>query len=90
MSLLGLVRHMARVENNWFQRTARANGHGRIYWSVEDDDLDFNGAEPTQECVDDALASLRREVAAAEEWFAGVPESDLGRELPIAGHPATW
>jgi uncharacterized damage-inducible protein DinB len=86
MSLLGLVRHMARVENNWFQRTAQANGQDRIYWSAEDDDLDFNATEPTQECVDDAFASWHREIGAAEEWFAGVPESDLGRELPIAGH----
>jgi uncharacterized damage-inducible protein DinB len=86
MSLLGLVRHMARVENNWFQRTAQANGKDRIYWSAEDGDLDFNGVEPTQECVDDAFASWRREVSVAEEWFADIEESDLGRELPIAGH----
>ena len=51
MSLLGLVRHMARVENSWFQRVAQASGQDRIYWSAEDDDLDFNAAEPTQECV---------------------------------------
>jgi uncharacterized damage-inducible protein DinB len=87
MSLLGLVRHMARVENSWFQRVALANGQDRIYWSAEDGDLDFNGAEPTQECVDDAFESLRREVAGAEEWFDGIAEPDLGRELPIAGHP---
>ena len=37
--------------------------------------------------MDDAFASWRREIGAAEEWFAGVPESDLGREFPIAGHP---
>src|SRR3954467_13984093 len=53
LSLLGLVRHLARVENNWFQRTAQANGLDRIYWSAEDDDLDFNAVEPSQECVDD-------------------------------------
>ena len=51
------------------------------------DDLDFNGVEPTQTCVDDAFASWQREIGKAEEWLAGVPESDLGRELPIAGHP---
>jgi uncharacterized damage-inducible protein DinB len=87
MSLLGLIRHMARVENNWFQRTAQATGLERIYWSEDDGDLDFNGAEPTQECVDDAFASWRREIEAAEAWFAGIEESDLGREMPNAGHP---
>jgi uncharacterized damage-inducible protein DinB len=86
MSLLGLVRHMARVENNWFQRTAQASGTDRIYWSAEDGDLDFNAVAPTQECVEDAFASWRREVGAAVEWFDAIPESDLGRELPIAGH----
>jgi uncharacterized damage-inducible protein DinB len=83
MSLLGLVRHLARVEHNWFQRTAQATGEDRIYWSAEDDDLDFNAVEPTQECVDDAFASWRREIGKAEDWFAGVPEADLGRELPM-------
>jgi uncharacterized damage-inducible protein DinB len=86
MSLLGLVRHMARVENSWFQRVAQASNKERIYWSAEDDDLDFNAAEPTQECVDDAFATWRDEIGTAEEWFAEVPESDLGRELPIPGH----
>jgi uncharacterized damage-inducible protein DinB len=85
MSLLGLVRHMARVENSWFQRVAQASGKDRIYWSAEDDDHDFNAVEPTQACVDDAFTSWRREIGAAEEWFAGVAESDLGRELPIPG-----
>jgi len=88
MSLLGLVRHLARVEHNWFRRVLDGqSGIDRIFWSAEDDDLDFNAAEPTQACVDDAFASWQREIGKAEEWFAGVPESGLGRELPIAGHP---
>jgi uncharacterized damage-inducible protein DinB len=85
MSLLGLVRHMAAVEHSWFQRVAQATGEDRIYRSEEDRDLDFNGAVGTQECVDDAFASWRREIAKAEEWFDSVPESDLGREMPIPG-----
>jgi uncharacterized damage-inducible protein DinB len=85
MSLLGLVRHMAAVEHSWFQRVAQATGEERIYRSEEDRDLDFNGAVGTQECVDDAFATWRREVAKAEEWFDSVPEADLGREMPIPG-----
>lgn len=83
MSLLGLVRHMAAVEHSWFQRVAQATGEDRLYRTEEDRDLDFNGAVGTQECVDDAFASWRREIAKAEEWFESVPESDLGREIPI-------
>jgi uncharacterized damage-inducible protein DinB len=85
MSLLGLVRHMAAVEHSWFQRVAQATGEDRLYRSEEDHDLDFNGAVGTQECVDDAFATWKREIAKAEEWFDGVPEEDLGREMPIAG-----
>jgi uncharacterized damage-inducible protein DinB len=84
MSLLGLVRHMASVEHTWFQRVAEATGEDRLYRSEEDHDLDFNGAVGTQECVDDAFTTWRGEIAKAERWFDSVPESDLGRMLPIA------
>ena len=36
-------------------------------------------------CVDDAFATWRREIAKAEEWFATIPEADLGREVELAG-----
>ena len=85
MSLLGLVRHMAAVEHSWFQRVAQATGEDRLYRTDEDRDFDFNAAVGTQECVDDAFATWRGEVAKAEAWFAEVPESDLGRVLPISG-----
>lgn len=85
MSLLGLVRHMAAVEHSWFQRVAQATGEERLFRSEEDRDLDFNGAVGTQECVDEAFATWRREIAKAEEWFDGIPVEDLGREMPIAG-----
>jgi uncharacterized damage-inducible protein DinB len=84
MSLLGLVRHMAAVEHTWFQRVARATGEDRLYRSETDADHDFNAAVGTQDCVDEALATWKREIAKADQWFADVPESDLGRELPIA------
>ena len=84
MSLLGLVRHMASVEHSWFQRVARATGEERLYRSEADRDHDFNGAVATQECVDEAFASWRREIAKADQWLADVLEPDLGRELPIA------
>lgn len=83
LSLLGLVRHMAAVEHSWFQRVAQATGEDRLYRVPEDRDRDFNAAVGTQECVDDAFATWRREVDKAEQWFAGVPEPDLGRELTM-------
>jgi len=90
MSLLGLVRHMASVEHTWFQRVAQSTGEDRLYRSEEDRDLDFNGAVGTQECVDDAFATLAREIAKAEEWLAAVPDGELGRVLTFSrGTPET-
>ncbi len=83
MSLLGLVRHMAAVEHSWFQRVAQATGEARLYRTAEDRDHDFNAAEGTEACAADAFETWRREIADAEEWLAGVPETDLGRELPM-------
>jgi Protein of unknown function (DUF664) len=63
LSLLGLVRHMARVEHNWFQRSLQ--GHRevpRLFWSPHDDDLDFNGAVADPAVVEEAFAVLRASV----------------------------
>jgi uncharacterized damage-inducible protein DinB len=77
LTLLGLVRHMAAVEQSWFRRVmGRDLALPRLYGKLEDRDADFTRVEPTQECVDEAFASLRREVAYAEEYVAGQP--DLG------------
>src|SRR4051794_32252700 len=62
MSLLGLIRHMARVEHSWFQRTLQ--GHGDLpllFWSPEDSDLDFNGVTADPAVVDDAFAAWKAE-----------------------------
>jgi uncharacterized damage-inducible protein DinB len=67
LSLLGLVRHLARVEHSWFRRVM---GHRldlpRLYRTDEDPDLDFNGAVGDPEVVDAAWTAWRREVAHAE------------------------
>jgi len=70
MSLLGMVRHLARVEHHWFRRALEGRMElPRLYRSEEDDDLDFNGAVGTEECVADAWESWRREVAHAREVY---------------------
>jgi uncharacterized damage-inducible protein DinB len=72
MSLLGLVRHMARVEHNWFQRSLQ--GHPelpRIFWSPDDDDLDFNAAVGEPAVVAEAFAAWKEQISAADEWLDG-------------------
>lgn len=78
LSLLGLVRHLAKVEHSWFRRVM---GHDfdlpRLYWSEEDRDLDFNGAVADDAVVEDAWASWRREVAHARRYVDTADSMDL-------------
>jgi uncharacterized damage-inducible protein DinB len=77
MSLLGLVRHLAHVEHSWFRRVMEGQDIPRLYWSEDDRDLDFNGAEPDPAVVEDAWATWRREVAHAEEYVERAPSLDI-------------
>lgn len=86
MSLLGLVRHMARVEHHWFRRVLE--GHDdldRLYRTDEDRDLDFNGVEGTEDCVVDAWESWYREVTHARKVYDGL--EDLGATVDHQGEP---
>jgi hypothetical protein len=79
LSLLGLVRHLAKVEHSWFQRVMQHRlDLPKLYFSEDDRDLDFNGAVPDPAVVEDAWQSWRREVTAAEAYVGGQP--DLGVE----------
>ena len=82
MSLLGLIRHMAAVEHNWFRRVMAGEDVPRLYVSDEDRDADWNGAVPDPAVVADAWAAWRREVAFAEELVeatAGLAVRGRGR-----------
>ncbi len=70
MSLLGLVRHLARVEHHWFQRVLQGHDVPRLYVTETDREHDFNGAIADAAVVEEAWSSWRREVAAADEWLA--------------------
>jgi uncharacterized damage-inducible protein DinB len=85
MSLLGLLRHLAGVEHSWNRRALQGmhDAPRLVFASRPDDrDWDFNGAEATDECVEEAWASWRREVADAEAWLA---HDDFDRVVPVRG-----
>ena len=83
LSLLGLVRHLAKVERDWFPRTlAERPETARLYWTAEDPELAFTGAVADDEVVAEAFATWRQETAAADAWLAALPEAELGREVP--------
>jgi uncharacterized damage-inducible protein DinB len=84
MSLLGLVRHIAQVENHWFQRVLQGRTEGpRLFKREDDRDWDFNGAVADPAVVDEAFTAWKSEIAAAEEWLDALDEADLGREVPL-------
>jgi len=84
LSLLGLVRHLARVEHSWTRRVLEGRMElGRLYRTEEDRDLDFNGAIADEAVVADAWASWRREVDHARRYLNGV--DSLGERVLVDG-----
>ncbi|SDK78608.1 Protein of unknown function [Nocardioides sp. YR527] len=79
MSLLGLVRHMAKVEHGWFQRAFQGRlDEPRPYWSADASDVDFDGVEPTQACVDEAYAAWKEQIARADAWLDTQTDESMG------------
>ncbi|MBD0293177.1 MAG: DinB family protein [Jiangellaceae bacterium] len=76
MSLLGLVRHLAGVEQAWFRQRMAGQDVSRHYRTESDRDADFNGAVADPDVVAEAWATWRAEVAFAEQFVADAP--DLG------------
>ncbi len=76
LSLLGLVRHMAMVEQNWFRRRMAGEDVPRHYRSDAQPDGDFDGAVGDPDVVGEAWATWRAEVAFAERFVDEAP--DLG------------
>ncbi|MFC8801424.1 DinB family protein [Promicromonospora sp. NPDC057138] len=83
MSLLGLVRHLAHVEQSWFQRVLREQPElPRLFGkSPESPDADFDGAVADPAVVEEAWDTWRREIRAADAWMEALPEDDLGRTV---------
>lgn len=78
LSLLGLVRHMAEVERNWFRRVLADEDAPPLYYSEADWDADFNGVDDAD--PDEAFTTWRAECDAARANTAAVGSLDeVGR-----------
>jgi uncharacterized damage-inducible protein DinB len=77
LSLLGLVRHLADVERNWFRRVMAGQDAPPHFSSDADRDGDFDGAVPDPEVVAQAWDTWRAEVAFAERFVAEAPDLDV-------------
>jgi uncharacterized damage-inducible protein DinB len=79
MSLHGLVRHLADVERNWFQRALdRRPDLPTIYWTEEADDADWAPLDDADWAAD--LAAWQAECATARLRAAahGLDDAGLG------------
>jgi len=84
MSLLGLVRHLAGVEQGWFRINMAGFTAPRHYREDGDRDGDFDGATADPEVVKEAFARWRTEIAFAEDYVDSI--DDLGY-VGEGGHP---
>jgi uncharacterized damage-inducible protein DinB len=89
MSLLGLIRHLAQVENHWFQGVLQGRPERTLFRRDDDPDADFNGAADDPSAVEAAFAAWKAEVADAEEWFDALESSDLDRNIELRDGSAT-
>jgi len=76
MSLLGLVRHMAEVERNWFRRVLAGEDVPHIYCRDEHPDGDFDLVSEADPTVD--LATWAGEIEAARDRSATRSLDDTG------------
>ncbi|RLU80491.1 Mini-circle protein [Streptomyces griseocarneus] len=76
LTLLGLVRHMAEVERNWFRRVLGGEDAPPLYYSDDDPDGEFRVTD--RDTWDDAHAAWQAEVAAARDAVRGRSLDDRG------------
>jgi uncharacterized damage-inducible protein DinB len=86
LSLLGLVRHLAKVEHIWFREAIEGGSTDtRPFWDVDVKDVDFDGAVADEAVVAEAWEVWDREVAHAREVADDV---DLAAVVMHHGEPA--
>jgi uncharacterized damage-inducible protein DinB len=76
MSLLGLVRHMADVERNWFRRVLSGEDAPGLFWTDANPDGDFDDVDTASR--DEAFAHWEAECANARAVAAGMGLDDTG------------
>ncbi|VXC00099.1 DinB family protein [Nocardioides sp. AX2bis] len=67
MSLLGLVRHLAKVEHTWARQCLEGQNLPRLYVTDDEPDADFDGAVADDAVVAEAWEAWHREVSHAEQ-----------------------
>ncbi|WP_280716413.1 DinB family protein [Kitasatospora sp. MAP5-34] len=86
LSLLGLVRHMAEVEQAWFVSRLAGEDAAAIYWSEADEDADFNGVDTAE--VAEAFSTWQAQIALARKAAEGLPLETVAKK-PARGKEVT-
>ena len=81
MSLLGMLRHMARVEHHWFRRVMGGAQVPRLFSEGGVRDRDWDEARPDPALVEQAWQMWREEVDFAERFVAGAHDLALPGRL---------
>jgi hypothetical protein len=76
LSLLGLVRHMADVERNWFRWVLSGEHDPGLFWTDDHEDGDFDDVDDAR--VDEAFDAWRAECVNAREVAARLQLEDTG------------
>jgi uncharacterized damage-inducible protein DinB len=76
LSLLGLVRHMADVERNWFRRVLSREDAPGLFWTDAHPDADFDEVDGAS--AEEAFTRWRDECANARAVASGMALSDTG------------
>ncbi len=64
LNLMGLVRHMAEVERNWFQRCMLDHDAPSLFYTEENEELDMQ--PPVDATLAEAVSALRTEIEGAD------------------------
>ena len=75
LSLLGLVRHMADVERNWFRRVLGGEEAPGLFWTPDNQDGDFDDVDTAD--VHEAFAAWTDEIENARAMAAAAADLDV-------------
>ena len=82
LSLLGLVRHMAKVERTWFCERVAGQSHQPMYDPAAGPDADFDGAS-----ADNAEQDFERLAEQIRQADRAVADRDLDQTFDLRGQP---
>jgi len=88
LTLLGLIRHMAEVERNWFRRRFRDLDAPPLYYGEHDPDGDFHPGEA--DTLHEAMVTLLAEIEFAKATTAGVALDTLAAANPPTQRIPGW